>query len=289
MPRKPAPVDAVDIGFHPAAEFLRRMNEAEFEDLVARIKARGQRVPIVRYGGLILDGRHRYMACRRLRIEPRFEDYEGDESPLDVALDLNVGRRHLTADEKRSALAFVLKDNPKLTDRQAAAKLKVDHKTAGAVRRELQAAGEVPITETRTDTKGREQPTSKAPATKPEPPAEPVDAAGVAIPAALRDVFGDPLLRDGATLLHDLEAKLSLTRFKIALRGKGQHYPFVKGSEVLNALEDARSAMQTALALVEGGRPTNVCPKCKGKKCGECRKSGLVPAWRFKELKGAVA
>lgn len=50
-----------------------------------------------------------------------------------------------------------LKADPTKSDRQIAETVKVDHKTVGAVRQDLEGRGEIPHTETRTDSKGRQQ------------------------------------------------------------------------------------------------------------------------------------
>jgi ParB family chromosome partitioning protein len=47
------------------------------------------RHPVVRYQGKILDGRNRLLACERAGVEPRFEDFEGDDA---AALALVISR-----------------------------------------------------------------------------------------------------------------------------------------------------------------------------------------------------
>jgi len=53
----------------------------------------GQLLPITSYEGKILDGRNRYKACGIAGIEPRIEEYTGDD-PLGLIASLNDHRRH---------------------------------------------------------------------------------------------------------------------------------------------------------------------------------------------------
>jgi hypothetical protein len=76
---------------HPVAETYPLMSEAELEALTEDIKDNGLKRAIVRYQGQILDGRNRLIACERAGIEPRFEDYEG-EDPAAHARSLNLNR-----------------------------------------------------------------------------------------------------------------------------------------------------------------------------------------------------
>ena len=54
-----------------------------------------------------------------------------------------------------------LRENPSISSRAIAARLGVDHKTVGSVRRELEQRAEIPHVEQTTDTLGRSQPARK--------------------------------------------------------------------------------------------------------------------------------
>jgi hypothetical protein len=88
---------------HEIADAFPLMLEHRLSSLVEDLKTHGLRHPIVLYEGKILDGRNRYLACIAARIEPRFEDYQGD-NPLLFAWSENGERRDLT-DGQRAIVA----------------------------------------------------------------------------------------------------------------------------------------------------------------------------------------
>lgn len=64
---------------HPLCRILPEMTDAEFRPLVADIRAKGLMRPIVTLEGKILDGRHRFRACKEAGVTPRFEEYTGTD------------------------------------------------------------------------------------------------------------------------------------------------------------------------------------------------------------------
>jgi ParB-like chromosome segregation protein Spo0J len=104
-----AEVSAVstELQVHPLVrDLFPPMDDAAFEAFVADINAHEQREPIVMFEDAILDGYHRYRACRRLGIEPNFTAYMGDD-PVSYAVSLNLRRRHLD-ESQRSMVAAKL-------------------------------------------------------------------------------------------------------------------------------------------------------------------------------------
>lgn len=85
---------------HPIAKRLPDMTAEEFDGLVASITTNGLREPIVLLDEKILDGRHRYRACKQARVEPRFRTLKPGENPWRLVWDANAHRRHLTEYQK---------------------------------------------------------------------------------------------------------------------------------------------------------------------------------------------
>ena len=86
---------------HEAADLIPSMTPEEFDALKSDIAANGQLEPILLLDNKIIDGRHRYRACRELGIEPETRAWERDgRSVVNTVVSLNVHRRHLTASQK---------------------------------------------------------------------------------------------------------------------------------------------------------------------------------------------
>lgn len=88
-----------DYPYHELANLFPMMTAEEFGGLVDDIAENGLRRPIILYQAQVLDGRNRLRACEKAGIEPRFEEYQGDD-PLGVLVANNVLRRSLTAGQR---------------------------------------------------------------------------------------------------------------------------------------------------------------------------------------------
>jgi phage N-6-adenine-methyltransferase len=106
----PEPAQA-ERAFHPVASIFPLMGEAELAELSADIEASGQRELIwLHRDGSIIDGRNRWLACRRLGIPCKAQVHEGDDAALVAfVLSLNLRRRHLN-ESQRAMVAIKVRD-----------------------------------------------------------------------------------------------------------------------------------------------------------------------------------
>ena len=96
--------------FHPLCLLAPKMTDEEFRQLVENIRANGydSTYPVVLYDGLIIDGRHRYLACQELNITPVYTEWKpiGNDTPEKFVIRSNT-RRHMTVTQ-RDAFAVAM-------------------------------------------------------------------------------------------------------------------------------------------------------------------------------------
>src|SRR5262249_12632675 len=96
------------IEFHPLANIFPLIEGADFDALVADIKAHGLAEKIVMHKGRPLDGRNRWRALAKLGLtdeeilQAHTEPLEDDTDPLAFVISKNLKRRHL--DESQRAM-----------------------------------------------------------------------------------------------------------------------------------------------------------------------------------------
>lgn len=96
---------------HEYAEIFPLADEGqEFDEFVKDIKENGQAEPILKYKGLILDGRRRERACWRAGVKPKFKEFKGDDGEaLTLVISKNLHRRHLGTGDRAIIAAKVAK------------------------------------------------------------------------------------------------------------------------------------------------------------------------------------
>lgn len=102
---KEFPLDRA-VGFHPISEILPKMTPAEYAELRADIGANGLILPIVLFEDLILDGRHRNLACLDEGKPRRFTNFEGTwDAAVEYVKSMNLKRRNLDVSQRAYAAA----------------------------------------------------------------------------------------------------------------------------------------------------------------------------------------
>jgi ParB-like chromosome segregation protein Spo0J len=122
--------------FHELVSLFPKLKAKEYEKLRADIKKNGLLEPITVWDGMIIDGRHREMACYEEGIEPKYVEYTGDD-PVGFVLSKNAHRRHLTPSQSAMLalkLAGLSRGRPDLnasafTQEEAADRLGVSKRT----------------------------------------------------------------------------------------------------------------------------------------------------------------
>ena len=93
---------------HRLSTLCSDMDAESVNALVQDIREQGQLEPIDVVGDEVLDGWHRYRACRILEIEPQRDLPEGSDLVAYV-LGRNAHRRHMTG-ERRAAVVLLATD-----------------------------------------------------------------------------------------------------------------------------------------------------------------------------------
>ena len=101
--------NGLDYAYHRIANTFPVLSEDELTDLAQDIKKHGQQEPIKLFEGKILDGRNRYLACKKAGVEPKFEDWDGTEyAAISYVWSENFHRRHFSSSQRA---AFVVERN----------------------------------------------------------------------------------------------------------------------------------------------------------------------------------
>jgi 16S rRNA G966 N2-methylase RsmD len=105
---------------HSLALPFPELQEQEYRLLVEDIRNRGLLEPVTLYEGKILDGRHRYRACREAGVEVVFEEFSGDDA-VGYVIAKNIVRRHLTPGQ-RAALVLEYRELVERLEEEARAR-----------------------------------------------------------------------------------------------------------------------------------------------------------------------
>jgi len=95
-----------DLKIHKLCELFPPMSIGEFAALKEDIAAHGLLTPITIHKGAVIDGRNRLQACQELGIEPRLQEWSGDDL-LAFILSANLHRRHLNESQRAMVAAKI--------------------------------------------------------------------------------------------------------------------------------------------------------------------------------------
>lgn len=144
---------------HPAALILPRPSDSEYSELKTSIEQRGVLTPLATYIDAkgehwLLDGVSRLQVL--VELGHKILDDEGrwavpttpyyaeqGHDPHEIAMSLNVVRRHLTPAQKRDVIRQLREERPELSDRAIARMAGVDPHTVGDVRHQEEARAEI--------------------------------------------------------------------------------------------------------------------------------------------------
>ena len=100
---------STDPGVRPEADIFPMLSRDDLTELGMDIQARGQLHPILLHpDGRIIDGRNRYKACTKMRIEPVFAPWTGEPgTELAFVISQNLRRRHLDTSQRAIVAAKI--------------------------------------------------------------------------------------------------------------------------------------------------------------------------------------
>jgi hypothetical protein len=185
---KPTPSWRDVLPIHPACKLFPPMSPDELQALGEDIQKNGLTSSIALWRAdpaaqlQLIDGRNRLDAIelvigRPVLVSELGVEIETDsirwyggpiiiiEPPADpyaYVVSANIHRRQLTPKQKDDLIAKLLKAAPEKSDRQIARTVKASPTYVGKVRAEKEATGDVSTVDTRTDTRGRQQPAHRA-------------------------------------------------------------------------------------------------------------------------------
>jgi hypothetical protein len=132
--RRPPSAIAPPLRIHAVAALFPDLSPSDYASLLDDIRQHGVKLPILVWRGEILDGRHRYRACRELGIPCPMQEWNGRDPWFEVQ-SRNLVRRHLAKEQIYAIRKLAAAQYPELATEFAAAR-------ADAERRKAQAPGQ---------------------------------------------------------------------------------------------------------------------------------------------------
>ena len=186
---KKSPPDYGEFVAHPAADVFPLMRPDDLRRLADDIREHGQLDDIEILAGTkqIIDGRNRYLACRRADIEPRTAEVSTDGMPYGVyeyVVSKNLLRRQLTAAQRQAVVKKLRESGQSI--RTIADTTGIPRATVARDVKELAQSGHLDQPERIEGKDGRSRPAAMPPKADvvdetPDAPKQPLDAQDVEI------------------------------------------------------------------------------------------------------------
>jgi hypothetical protein len=114
QPDDPAITHTATVKFHPYADLFPMCSDEVIQQLAEDIGKNGQRqLIIIDDDEMIIDGRHRFLACEIAGVVPVYESFVGtDSEKLAYVVSANIHRRHLTTTERAEIAATIATMKP---------------------------------------------------------------------------------------------------------------------------------------------------------------------------------
>jgi site-specific DNA-methyltransferase (adenine-specific) len=143
----------------PFVDLLPPLHPEEREALVADIRRRGVVIPVVvDEDNNVIDGHNRLQIAAELQLADVPVEVKAGlslDQRRDLALNVNLHRRHLTREQHRDLIARALKADPARSNNQIATETKSTDKTVAAARARLESTSEIPKLDRTTGKDGR--------------------------------------------------------------------------------------------------------------------------------------
>lgn len=118
------------------------------------------------------------------------------------------------------------------------------------------------------------------------------DGLGLPVPKRLRDLFGDPWLRNLIEIVDTWLDTLDHHGWVSKLKNTSAAYSaYLRVPDAMTYLAEAVKHIEALQSTLAAGVPFTSCKACDatgkidGKGCEKCRKTGFLPKWRYDELK----
>lgn len=302
--------------YHDYANLFPLAEGQPLAELAADIQANGQAEPIMLFGGKILDGRRRDLACLKAGVEAKYAKFKGTEAEaLAWVISKNLHRRHLDESQRAMVAAKVAnlgKGRPELNAQNCAFNSTQEEaaKSLNVSKRSVQNAATVQKNGTPALVQSVESghvSVHDAASVAKEPP-EVQNAAVEAVKTGTATTARQAVERNGKheekEELKDADGELVPERVVDAFEQAREMQQWCRDiGQLINRakdfakgaggrcirLEAVKQQLEDAKGNIWANRPTHICPYCRaveGADCQVCKGQGWVPKHIWEQAPG---